>query len=129
MPKVRTAPPVAVLAAVLTAEIAHLGPLPGDATRTAADAAELARIAAGAKRRSERACNGNGHYDGRSWVWDETDDAKRERSDARATARANEILAPYGATVLEIGGDPRGPGMRVSLASGARNGWGDGWAV
>lgn len=129
MPKPRTAPPVAVLAAVLTAEVAHESPLPGDAMRTAADATELVRIAAAARRRSERACNGEGHYSERGWAWDENDDARRERADARATDRANKILEPYGAKVQELGGDPRGPGMRIALASGARNGWGDGWAI
>lgn len=100
----------------------------------AGDALALLRIGASVSRWAVRACNGEGrgHWDGPSgryvWSWDETDDAAKEKADARALKRASEIAARYGATV-KIGGDPRGFVLRLHLASGRKNGWGEGWGV
>jgi hypothetical protein len=98
------------------------------------DALTLIRIGKSVSRWAVRACNGEGS----SWVsypngggrfaWTEADDAKRARADARALAKAQGIADQYGATV-QIGGDPRGYVFRLMLASGRKNGWGDGWGV
>lgn len=127
----------ALLAALLSAErTTAIASATGDigsreATRGLAphiiadDAFALLRIGASVKRWAERACNGQGRY---AWMWDETDDAAKDRADARALAKASEIAARYGATVT-IGGDPRGYVLRLNLASGRKNGWGEGWGV
>lgn len=100
----------------------------------AADALALLRIGASVARWAVRACNGEGREwhqwpnGGGSYVWGNADDAAKEKADARALAKASEIAARYGATV-EIGGDPRGYVLRLHLASGRKNGWGEGWGV
>lgn len=104
----------------------------------AANAMALLRIGAGVKRWAERACNGEGHQEWRKglsahggrweWAWNDSDTAAHEKADKRAHAKASEIAARYGATV-EIGGDPRGFVLRLHLASGRKNGMGDGWGV
>lgn len=108
----------------------------------AEDAIALLRIGASVSRWAVRACNGEGHRetvatydkfgayagDRWSWAWDDADTAAMDKADARALKRASEIAARYGATV-EIGGDPRGYVLRLHLASGRKNGWGEGWGV
>ena len=106
----------------------------------ARDALALLRIGAGVARRAVAYCNGEGHrvwgfrhgeggYSPPGWAWDENDDARKERADEKALAKATEIAARYGATV-KIGGDPRGFTMRLFLASGRSNGFtGDGWGI
>jgi hypothetical protein len=105
----------------------------------AADALALLRIGASVARWAVRACNGEGHHTfmpagpynqtARTvWAWDAEDDAAKDRADARALKRASDIAARYGATV-EIGGDPRGYVLRLHLASGRKNCWGEGWGV
>lgn len=100
----------------------------------AADVVALLRIGASVARWAVRYCNGEGREwrqwpnGGGSYVWGDADDAAKEKADASALKRASEIAARYGATV-EIGGDPRGYVLRLHLASGRNNGWGEGWGV
>lgn len=125
----------ATLAALLSAE-AHDTNADREAPAphiVAEDALALMRIGATVKRWAVRACNGEGRYlpnaTGRfGWVWDETDNAAKDKADARNLKKATEIAARYGATV-EIGGDPRGYTLRLHLASGRKNSWGEGWGV
>lgn len=100
----------------------------------ATDALALLRIGASVSHWAMRYCNGQGsewraYPNGTgAYVWTDMDDAAKEKADARALAKASEIAARYSATV-EIGGDPRGYVLRLHLASGRKNGWGDGWGV
>lgn len=108
----------------------------------AADALALIRIGRGVARWAVRACNGEGHRvwgfrHGEStrsapgWAWDESDDAAKDKADARALAKLQAIADRYGATV-KLGGDPRGYVVKLILASGRHNTWGgasDGWGV
>ena len=138
MSKIETA---AELAAVLSAEAHHVQasatlrpayyavPFPH---LIAEDALVLLRIGAHVKRWAERACNGIERYQGNGiWcgTWTEADDAAKNRADARHLKRATEIAARYGATAI-VGGDPRGYVLRLILASGHSNTFGnDGWGV
>lgn len=111
----------------------------------AADALALIRIGRGVSRWAVRACNGEGHQiysevwgsDGShrpgrwEWRWNETDDAAKDKADARALAKLQAIADRYGATV-KLGSDPRGYVVKLILASGRHNTWGgasDGWGV
>lgn len=102
--------------------------------KVAADALALLRIGASVSNWAVRYCNGQGSEwraypnGGGAYVWTEKDDAAKGKADARALAKASDIAARYGATV-EIGGDPRGYVLRLHLASGLKNGWGEGWGV
>ncbi|MCL8382074.1 hypothetical protein [Xanthobacter aminoxidans] len=145
--------PAIELAAVLSREAAQVAALrhPSDLRdmpephQIAADAAALLHVGARVKRWAERACNGEGHmvpdrqfplgssgkapYGRMTWTWDETDDAAKDKADARHLKQATEIAARYGASVT-IGGDPRGYVLRLVLASGRTNTLGnDGWGV
>lgn len=108
----------------------------------ATDALALIRIGRGVARWAVRACNGEGHLvwgfrHGEStrsapgWAWDESDDAAKDKADARALAKLQAIADRYGATV-KLGGDPRGYVVKLILASGRHNTWGgasEGWGV
>jgi hypothetical protein len=99
----------------------------------ARDALAMIRIGQGAARRAVQLCNGFPRYDAKARqmlnTWTEADDARREKADAKALERASTIAERYGATV-KLGGDPRGYVMRLYLASGASNTFGDdGWGV
>ena len=99
----------------------------------AADAEELVRLAKRARRYAGIQCNGiarrvpgTGVY---HMTWNEADDAWLERARGRIEKRATALLTPYGAKLLTVSGDPRGYVMRFELASGARNGIGEGWGL
>ena len=101
----------------------------------ARDALALIRLGKGVARRAVQVCNGILRYDANTRAvlntWTEADEASRERADERAKAKAEAILARYGATV-KLGGDPRGCVMRVNFRSDnlpGRVSPHDGWCV
>lgn len=97
----------------------------------AREALALIRIGAGVSRWAVKACNGIVRYHGNgisSGTWYESDEAAKDKADARALAKAQAIADRYGATVA-IGGDPRGYVLRLRLASRARLSGDDGWGV
>jgi len=98
----------------------------------ARDALALLRIGAAVSRWAVKACNGIERYQGNGiWcgTWTEADEAAKERADAKALAKSQEIADRYGATV-KLGGDPRGCVTRLHLASKRTNSFAaDGWAV
>lgn len=124
MPSTSDMRAVAELAAVLSAEIC------GQELRVAPhliadDVMALRRIAISTKRWAEASCNG---YTPSGRRWDDAAEKAKDRADARALAAAQAIADRYGAKA-EVGGDPRGFTLRLHLASGRRNGWGDGWGI
>ncbi|MCZ8104006.1 MAG: hypothetical protein O9972_39695 [Burkholderiales bacterium] len=101
----------------------------------ARDALALIRISKGVSRWAVLHCNGRERWDAalrrRVASWTEADDAAKEKADARALTKLQEIASRYGATVT-ISGDPRGYVVKLKLASGRHNTWGgaaDGWGV
>lgn len=99
----------------------------------ARDAEELVRLAKRATSLAVRQCNGVIRWEPGATrphaTWTEADESACERAKERIRKRADEILQPYGGKVLTISGDPRGCVMRLSLASGAQNGFGEGWGL
>jgi 7-keto-8-aminopelargonate synthetase-like enzyme len=86
------------------------------AYKCARNATELAKLARRAHSIAVRACN--------------FPDVETEKPRARIKAAANAILQDYSASVLSLHTDPRGGfGMIIKLASGAKNGWADGWGL
>jgi hypothetical protein len=61
--------------------------------------------------------------------WDDAQYARAERARDRALKQIREIGASYGFKGASVSGDPRGFVVRIDLASGRKNGWGDGWGV
>ncbi len=124
----------ATLAAILMEETWAWVKAPPPPPHVAArDALALIKIGNSVAGRALRYCNGEGEQywqDGLRWAWrwTEAHDALKEKADARDHAKATEIAKRYGATVT-IGGDPRGFTMRLMLASGRKNGMGDGWGI
>lgn len=109
------------------------GAASGSAYRNARDAMRLCDLARRATTLAARQCNGREAWDPVAKClrryWTDADQASCDRSLAKIEKTANEILTPYGAKVLTVHGDPRGCVMRLSLASGATNGAGDGWGL
>ncbi len=50
--------------------------------------------------------------------WTEADEAAADRAADRIAGKATDILAPYGATLESISGDPRGYCLKFRLANG-----------
>jgi hypothetical protein len=82
----------------------------------ARDALALIRIGRQAATLSVRQCNGEGHWEGGRWHWDDADEARAEKRRATMRKNAQKIADDYGATI-ELGGDPRGYVLRLHLAS------------
>ena len=103
------------------------------AYRVALDARALIALGRSADRLALDRCNGIERYDEKAGrvlaQWTEKDEARAERTSERITAKAAELLAPYGATVAQVGGDPRGYCLKLKLKSGASNGMGEDWGV
>lgn len=133
---------VATLAAVLMAEC-HEGASATTKARpgakvyhpeiVAADALALIRIGKGCARWAVKACNGIKRYEGGRWseTWRDSDEKAKDKADARALKKLQDIASRYGAAV-KLGGDPRGYVVKLILASGRHNTWGgasDGWGV
>jgi hypothetical protein len=101
----------------------------------ARDALALIRIGKGVARRAVQMCNGIPRWDAKLRMmindYTEEDETRRERADGKAKAKAETILARYGASV-QLGGDPRGYVMRLHFGSDNLPGRAvphDGWGV
>lgn len=93
----------------------------------AQDALRLLKLGRRAATLSVRLCNGEGWQ--RYGVWDDTDEARYERTRERILRECNGIAAHYNATCT-LGGDPRGYVLKVQLPSKRSNTFGnDGWGV
>lgn len=113
----------------------------GRATELDARAYGVARNAEALIRLGKRAskiviqqCNGIERYDAKARrmlpSWTEADEARAEKAQAKIKAEALAILAPYGVTVVDVGGDPRGFCLKFELQSGRSNSFGGGvWGV
>jgi hypothetical protein len=99
-----------------------------NAVHIADDALLLLRIGKQANTLAVRRCNGEGHWEGGRWHWDDADEARADRKQYKLHEKAQAIAARYNATT-EIGGDPRGCVLRIFFKSGVRNGWGEGYGV
>lgn len=124
--KYREPKPATILAAVLATE-----PETGEdasAYRVAHDAESLVRLGNRAAKIAEKRCNGVERYDDKARrmlaTWTEADDEKAEKACECIRREASEILAPYGATVESVSGDPRGFFLTFRLASGRSNSMG-----
>lgn len=83
-------------------------------TATAADLAELCRLARRHGKLQEKACN----------------EEVPENHDAKCEADITALCAKIGLTRVIFGGDPRGYTVKVVLPSGRSNSWGgEGWGV
>lgn len=115
------------LALVLAAEETH-----PSISQIQTDVADLFRLAKRLQRIAERECNGVERWDAQARQmlasWTEADQAKADKETERATKRAAEIAARYGATVT-TGGDPRGYVLVLNLKSGRSNAMGGGYGV
>ena len=126
--------PESILAAQLLHE-RYVQPLSAHCTpyMAARDAMRLCDLARRATSLAVRQCNGVPRFDTKAGIvlneWTDADQASCDRSLARIEKTANEILAPYGAKVSTVHGDPRGCVMRLSLASGATNSMSEGWGL
>lgn len=113
------------LAAVLTeearaAEAKTPAETPWPAHWAARDAIALIKIARAMDNLAVRQCNE---------PWGDKEYERAERRRAKALERIKEIGKPYGFKGASVHGDPRGFVVRIDLASGRKNGWGDGWGV
>jgi hypothetical protein len=110
------------LAAVLTEESSTTGAHARNSNShiVARHVVEIMRIALRMENLALRQCNG---------PWNDGDDERAERARAKALARLKAIGADYGIKSAHVYGDPRGFVVRLDLASGRKNGWGDGWGV
>lgn len=127
--------PASCLAAVLATESANGGGSPTGFPyyRAARDAESLIRLGKRAARIAERQCNGIQRYDAKARMvlssWTEADEAKAERERKRIATEARAILAPYGATLITVTGDPRGFCLKFRLASERSNSMAGEWGV
>ena len=86
----------------------------------ARDALTLMAISRRMENLSIRQCN---------YGFDDADAARAERARDKAAKQIADIGKPYGFKGCSVCGDPRGFVVRVELASGHKNGWGDGYGI
>lgn len=96
------------------------------AFRAARDAMQLVALGRRARNLATKRCNGierwNAKAGQRLAEWTEADEAAADRAADRMAKQATEILAPYGATLESVSGDPRGYCLKFKLASGESTG-------
>lgn len=122
--------PAAHLAATLASE-------PGEHSigyYAARDAESLVRPGKRAARIAVQRCNGISRYDAKAGrvleTWTEDDEARADKACDKIAKEAAKILESYGATNIQVGGDPRGFNLKFHLASGRTNSaGGEGWGV
>lgn len=102
--------------------------------RAASDAESLVRLGKRAARIAVQRCNGILRYDAEArrvlGTWTDDDEARADKACGKIAKAAAEILTPYGATDIQVGGDPRGFTLKFRLASGRSNSFGgEVWGV
>lgn len=130
MTKHREPNPATYLAAVLATEF------PGEFSpyHAATDAESLVRLGRKAARIAESRCNGIERYDATARrvlaSWTDDDESRADKAGSRILADAKAILDKYGATDIQVGGDPRGFTLKWRFASGRSNSFGgEVWGV
>ena len=123
--------PTTMLAAVLATEIHAAGVLP---YRAARDTESLVRMGKRAARIAVQRCNGIPRYDAKAGrvleTWTEDDEARADKACDKIAKEAANILESYGATDIQVGGDPRGFNLKWRFASGRSNSFsGEVWGV
>lgn len=129
--------PAVYLAAVLATESKPHWDTPsgrGNAYQSARDAESLTRLGKRAARIAVQRCNGIPRYDPKARqmlaTWTEDDDARADKACDKIAKEAANILGPYGATDIQVGGDPRGFTLKWRFASGRSNSFGgEVWGV
>jgi hypothetical protein len=124
--------PATYLAAVLATEPrpdGHVSPY-----SDAMNAESLVRLGKRAAKIAIDRCNGIPRWnaDARQMLatWTEADEARADKACDKIAKQAADILQPYGATEISVGGDPRGFNLKWRLASGRSNSFGgEVWGV
>lgn len=128
--KHREPSPAAYLAAILATEHSWRP----NAYLAARDAESLVRLGKRAARIAVQRCNGIPRYDAKAGrvleTWTEDDEARADKACDKIAKEAAKILESYGATDIQVGGDPRGFNLKWRLASGRSNSFGgEVWGV
>lgn len=102
--------------------------------RAARDAETLVRLGKRAARIAVHRCNGIQRYDAAARqmlaTWTEADESRADKACDKIANDAAAILESYGATDIQVGGDPRGFTLKWRFASGRSNSFGgEAWGV
>lgn len=106
---------------ILAATLA-LQPGAGTAYRAARDAMQIVALGRRARSLAAKRCNGVSRWNAKAGrmqgEWTEADEAAADRAADRMAKQATDLLAPYGATLESVSGDPRGYCLKFRLANG-----------